>query len=136
MCTEINYIRAVIDNYDISLTWLAKQINKKFHSGLPIMTKQRLSYIKECGKEISTTLYKEIRSILDEHNYKLSDFDESHLIGKMVAELNSESAELVSTTMKALENNVVDETERADLMLQAELIKQRLNKIEILLREK
>lgn len=123
MCQEINYIRAVIDNYDVSLTWLAKRINEKYiHAG---MTKQRLSYIKECGKEISTTLYKQIRSIFDEHNFILSDFDHAGIITKEVSQLNLESAQLVNTAFESADDFIFNDTERADLLMKIAKIDER-----------
>ena len=134
MCQEINYIRAVIDNHDISLTWLAKKINKKFPGAG--MTKQRISYIKESGKEISTTLYKQFRTIFDEYNFKVSDFDHIPEVSEMVSELNTESAKLVADTITDINDNILTDTERADLLLDIAHIEERTKRLRKLLEDK
>jgi len=123
MCKELDYIRTVIVNHDLSLTWLAKQIGKGW-------TKQRLHYILNNGKDISVTAYDAIRTVLDKYNFTLSDFDEERTLLVHTAMLNEQSAHLVNQTLDAFTDHQLKKKEKADIRLTITEIKSRLEKLE------
>lgn len=131
MCKAIDYLNRVIDDYDISITWLVRQINKKFGTNY---TKQALNYTLTSGKDISTTLYREIRTILDEHNFNVSPFDNEKL-NKQAAELTNHTSILAIKTIDALEDGLVTEKEIADLRIELADCEQRMNRIKELLKK-
>lgn len=121
MSKEIDYLKKVIADYDISLTWLAKQIGSGW-------TKQRLYYILNNGKDISVSNYLEIRRVLDKHGFTLKDYDDSSIL-KLSGNLNIETTELVNDAIKAYEDKVLTDAEKNDLKMDILIIEQRINKL-------
>ena len=116
MSAEIEYIIQVVDLYDLGLTWLAKQLNKQPNKSR-LWHKQHLDHMLSVQKEISTTTFREIKKYFDEHGFTLPS-PQLQTIGDAVSELNKQSAYLVSTGFKALEDDYLSPDEIGDISAQ------------------
>ena len=134
MCQEIEYIAEVINKYDISISWLARQLNQNPLKSR-IWTKQHLDYLLSTQKEITTKTYQEIKNYFDEHNYSL-DTRVLTSIGDAVSSLNNESAQLVSTGFKAIEDNHLSSDEIEELLAKLISIDKKTSELKTFLKDK
>lgn len=123
MCKEIDKIRNIIETHQIGLSWLARELG-------PCWSKQRINYILKCGKEISTTAYRQIMTVLDRHGYQETDFDPEHL-GMMeeVALINQESSRLVTMAVDSMSDKNLTREEKRELRVKIKTIEKRLEEL-------
>jgi hypothetical protein len=127
ICKEIDYIRKVIENYELSPSWLCKQLGNGW-------TKQRLNYLLNCGKEISSSAYRELRIVFDKYNFVIDDFEPLKKLEVISDQINLESAHLVHDTINAIEDHTLTDPEKADILLDIKHIENRIEKIKALLK--
>lgn len=125
MSNELEYIVKVFKYYEIPQTWVVGKLGKSW-------TKARLNRILNNAGDIYTSDYHQLKTLLDKHNFVLpSDMKQNIL--EETATLNRESADLVVSTVHALEDGLLSEEELADALLAVSHIEQRTSRLRDLL---
>ena len=133
MCPEIDYINKVLHHFDISPSWLVRQMNLNPQKSR-LWSKQNLDYLLGVAKEITTKTYREIRTVLDKYNFTINDGGLCKTLGDEVAGISSESSHLIAATIKSLEDGALDEEERCSILIEVEHMQKILNEIKLLLK--
>lgn len=121
MSNEQQYIIAVIKAHELGVTWMAQKLGRGWD-------KQRVHRVLWENKDLTISEFKSFMRVLEKHNFYLpEDFNKDIL--DQVADLSKESAELVSNTIKALNDFHLSPDEIADTLLDCKTIEKRLHKL-------
>ena len=118
-CKELDYIRSVMDENHLSLTWIADELNRMLRA--KIWNRQKVYSVKHTLKEINISTYKLFKKLFDKYNFTAPHNEELHPLIDSVTDLALQSTIINKETVLAMIDGELSFDEREKIITEIKI---------------